>query len=86
MINQSIIQSLLCLKHFADDCFLTEDVSFHDETGMPMAKYLKPDVVPKIFANYLKSSSTAVQAYLNLPVGQRMRNDNKNQLACYIRS
>ena len=43
--------------------------------GMPTAKFLKPDVVPTIFArliNYLEPTST------------NLRNDNKNQQACYI--
>ena len=35
--------SLLCSKNFADDCFLTADVRFRDEMGMPMAKCFKPD-------------------------------------------
>ena len=40
--------SLLCARHFAEDCFVTEGVCFRDEMGMLTAKYLKPDAVPKI--------------------------------------
>ena len=53
--------SLLCSKHFADDCFLSEGVHFPDEMGMPLVKRLKPDAVLAIFArsiNYLEPSST----------------------------
>ena len=39
------LHSLLCLKHFADDCFVTEGICSHDEMGMPTAKHLKPDAV-----------------------------------------
>ena len=53
--------SLMCSKHFADDCFLTMSVHFRDEMGMPTAKRFKPDAVPTIFVrsiNYLEPSST----------------------------
>ena len=42
--------SLLCSKHFTENCFVTEGVRFRDEMGMPTAKCLKPDAVPTIFA------------------------------------
>jgi len=32
-----------------DDCFVTEDIWFHDKFGMPI-KRLKSDAVPMIFA------------------------------------
>ena len=54
--------SLLCSKHFSDECFITEGVRFRDEMGMQTAKRLKPDAVPTIFArsiDYLESSSAS---------------------------
>jgi len=54
--------SLLCSKHFMDDCFVTECVQFCDELGMPTPKRLKSDAVPMIFAksvDYLEPSSAS---------------------------
>ena len=42
--------SLLCSKHFKEDCFVTEGVRYHDELGVLAQKRLKPDAVPTIFA------------------------------------
>ena len=42
--------SLLCSKHFKEDCFVTEGVRYRDELGVPAQKRLKPDAVPTIFA------------------------------------
>ena len=54
--------SLLCSKHFMDDCFVTEGVWFRDELGMQTPKHLKSDAVPTIFAksvDYLEPSSAS---------------------------
>ena len=37
--------SLLCSKHFKEECFVTEGVRYHDELGVPAQKRLKPDAV-----------------------------------------
>ena len=66
--------SLLCSKHFTDDCFLTEGVHFRDKMGMPTAKRLKPDAVPTIFArsiNYLEPSSTCSARPTSRPVFEK---------------
>jgi len=41
--------SLLCLRHFTDDCYVIEGQRYHDECGIPAQKCLKPDTVPTIF-------------------------------------
>ena len=43
-------RSLLCSKHFKEDCFVTEGVRYRDALGVPAQKRLKPDAVPTIFA------------------------------------
>ena len=56
------LHSLLCSKHFSDECFITKGVCFRDEMRMPTAKCLKPDTVPTLFArsiDYLESSSAS---------------------------
>ena len=68
--------SLLCSKHFTDDCFLTEGICFRDEMGMPTAKRLKPDAVPTIFArsiNYLEPSSTCSTRPTSRPVFEKQQ-------------
>lgn len=69
--------SLLCSKHFNDDCFVTDGVRFRNELGFPTVKRLKSDAVPSIFAksiDYLKtrssSSSTTSRAR---PLSERRR-------------
>ena len=42
--------SLLCSKHFKEDCFVMEGVRFRDALGIPAQKRLKGDAVPTIFA------------------------------------
>ena len=49
--------SLLCSKHFKEDCFVTEGVRYCDELGVPAQKRLKPDVVPTIFARSNNTST-----------------------------
>ena len=66
--------SLLCSKHFTDDCFLTGGVHFCDEMGMPTAKRLKADAVPTIFArsiNYLEPGSTCSARPTSRPVFEK---------------
>ena len=41
---------LLCLKHFKEDCFVTEGVRYCDTLGVPAQKHLKLDAVPTVFA------------------------------------
>ena len=58
--NGPSVGSQLCSSHFESDCFITEEVCFHDEMGIPTVKHLKPDAVLTIFArsvNYLQASS-----------------------------
>ena len=38
--------SLLCSRHFTDECFVTEGIRFRDKMGIPTPKRLKPDAVP----------------------------------------
>ena len=42
--------SLLCSKHFKEDCFATEGVQFREALGVPAQKRLKVDAVPTVFA------------------------------------
>ena len=42
--------SLLCSKHFKEDCFVTEWVKYRDELCAPAQKRLNPDAIPTIFA------------------------------------
>lgn len=60
--NGPSIYSLLCSKHFTNDCFQIEGIRFCDEVGLPTAKRLKPDAVPTIFTrstDYLECSSVS---------------------------
>ena len=41
--------SLLCSKHFKEDCFVTEGIRYRDDFGVPALKRLKADAVPTIF-------------------------------------
>ena len=41
--------SLLCSKHFKEDCFVTEGVRYREDFGVPALKRLKADAVPTIF-------------------------------------
>ena len=38
--------SLLCSKHFKEDCFVTEGVRYRDTLGISVQKRLKADVIP----------------------------------------
>ena len=74
--------SLLCSKHFTDDCFVTEGVCFRDEMGMPTAKRLKPNAVPTNLPGpsiLYSLAALAIQVYLSPLVGHCLRNDNKNR-------
>ena len=64
--------SLLCSRHFAEDCFVTEGVHFCDEMGMPTAKGLKPDAMPTIIArsiDYIEPSSSS-NTSIHKPAGR----------------
>ena len=41
--------SLLCSKHFKEDCFVTEGVRYRDDFGVPALRRLKAGAVPTIF-------------------------------------
>ena len=61
-IDGSSPHSLLCSKHLANDCSVTEGICLRDDVGMPKAKYLKPDVVSTIFVrcvDYIEPSSAS---------------------------
>ena len=80
--------SLLCSKHFTDDCFVTEGVRFRDEMGMPTAKRLKPDAVPTIFArsvDFVQPSSTSNTSVLK-PTGRPLSEKRQQKSVSYIRS
>ena len=80
--------SLLCSKHFKDDCFVTEGVRFGDEMGMSTAKRLKPDVVPTIFArpvDFVQPSSTSNTSVLK-PTGRLLSEKQQQKSVSYIRS
>ena len=54
--------SLLCSKHFKEDCFVTEGVRFREALGVPAQKRLKTDAVPTVFAkstNHVDASSSS---------------------------
>ena len=40
--------SVLCSKHFEVSCFDTEGSRYGDPMGLPAAKCLKPDAIPKV--------------------------------------
>ena len=65
--------SLLCSKHFKEDCFVIEGVQFHDALGIPAQKHLKTDAVPTIFArsvdNLAAGSSTSTPS--SQPLSER---------------
>ena len=41
--------SLLCSKHFEQDCFVVEGVRYREAMGIPAQKRLKPNAIPTIF-------------------------------------
>ena len=54
--------SLLCSKHFKEDCFVTEGVRFREALDVPAQKRLKTDAVPTVFAkstNHVDASSSS---------------------------
>jgi len=63
--------SLLCSRHFTEDCYVIEGQRYCDECGIPAQKRLKMDAVSTIFpkpSNQLNtsdssSSSTAPQSH-----------------------
>ena len=69
--------SLLCSRHFAEDCFVTEGVRFRDEMEMPTAKCLKPDAVLTIFARSIdyvepgSSSKTSIHKPTDRPLSEK---------------
>ena len=80
--NGSSPLSLLCSKHSADDCFVTQGVHFRDEMGMPTAKCLNlmrcQHYLPGPSISY-SLATLAIQVYLSPLVGHCPRNDNKNR-------
>ena len=81
--------SLLCSRHFAEDCCVTEGVRFRDEMGMPTAKRLKPDVVPSIFPrsiDYVEPSSsgkTSVHKPTGRPLSEKQQQKSVSYVAIY---
>ena len=81
--------SLLCSRHFAEDCFVTEDVHFRDEMGMPTAKRLKPDAVPTIFPRSIdyvepsNSSKTSVHKPAGRPLSEKRQQKSVSYVAMY---
>ena len=54
--------SLLCSRHFKEDCFVTEGIRFRETLGVPAQKRLKIDAVPTVFAkstDHLDASSSS---------------------------
>ena len=41
--------SVLCSKHFEEDCFVVEGVRYRESMGIPAKKRLKPGSIPTIF-------------------------------------
>ena len=81
--------SLLCSRHFAEDCFVTEGVRFRDEMGMPTAKRLKPDAVPTILARSIdyvepsSSSKTSVHKPAGRPLSEKRQQKSVSYVAIY---
>ena len=81
--------SLLCSRHFAEDCFVTEGVRFRDEMGMPTAKRLKPDAVPTIFPRSIdyvepsSSSKTSVHKPAGRPLSEKRQQKSVSYVAIY---
>ena len=42
--------SALFFKHFEQDCFIVENVCYHEDMGIPAMKRLKPNAIHTIFA------------------------------------
>ena len=40
---------MLCSKHFEQDCFIVEGVSYHEDMGIPVKKRVKSNVIPITF-------------------------------------
>ena len=77
--------SLLCSKHFTEDCFITEGVRFRDDLGMPTAKRLKPDAVPTLFArsiDYLGSASntSTAKSLAGRPLSEKRKEKRQQRL------
>ena len=41
--------SVLCSKHFEQDCFIVEGVCYREDMGILAKKWLKPNAIPTIF-------------------------------------
>ena len=65
--------SLLCSKHFKEDCFVTERVRFHEALRISAQKQLKTDAVPTVFAkssDHVDASSSSYTA-CSRPLSER---------------
>jgi len=66
--------SQLCSKHFQEDCFITEEVRFHEEIGIPTVKCLKPDTIPTIFTrsvDFFQASISQCNTPTSQPLSER---------------
>ena len=41
--------SVLCSKHFEQDCFIVEGIRYREDMGIPAKKRLKPNAIPTKF-------------------------------------
>ena len=63
--------SLLCSKHFEQECFAVEGSRYRDAVGIPAKKRLKPDAIPTIFPKLIHGGSSTPTAPTQRPTSEK---------------
>ena len=78
--------SLLCSKHFKEDCFATEGVRFREALGVPAQKRLKADAVPTVFAKTTDHVAANSSSYTpcSRPLSERREQRSVSMYMCVV--
>ena len=78
--------SLLCSKHFKEDCFATEGVRFRKALGVSAQKRLKADVVPTVFVKTTDHVAANSSSYTpcSRPLSERREQRSVSMYMCVV--